>query len=196
MTAAFQQATSQSPAPPPVIDGDALARRINDAVEQAVSQATQGATGTRDLRETIRQAVDEARAQADAARQQGGVEITIPPRFEPTIPPEAVDISLAFFAMVAFVIVGLPLARAFARRMDRRGAAAPASDLAPRLDRIEQAIEAIAIEVERVSEGQRYTTRAISEIRALPGANPLGSWPAGAREGERAPAPAEAARRP
>src|SRR3981081_3231583 len=37
------------------------------------------------------------------------------------IPPQAVDISLAFFLTMAFIIVGLPIARAFARGMDRRG---------------------------------------------------------------------------
>jgi hypothetical protein len=32
-----------------------------------------------------------------------------------------------------------------------------------RLARIEQAVEAIALEVERISEGQRFTTRLLSE---------------------------------
>ena len=70
--------------------------------------------------------------------------------------------------------------------MDRRGETASASEIAPRLDRIEQAVEAVAIEVERVSEGQRYTTKAIAELRGLPGANPAG-WPSGARDPERVP---------
>lgn len=33
----------------------------------------------------------------------------------------------------------------------------------PRLERVEQAVEAIAIEVERISEGQRFVTRLLSE---------------------------------
>jgi hypothetical protein len=32
-----------------------------------------------------------------------------------------------------------------------------------RLERMEQAIDAIAVEVERISEGQRFTTRLLSE---------------------------------
>jgi len=32
-----------------------------------------------------------------------------------------------------------------------------------RLERIEQAVDAIAIEVERISEGQRFTTKLLSE---------------------------------
>ena len=47
---------------------------------------------------------------------------SIPPGFSArdVIPQQAVDISIAFFLTMAFIIVGLPLARAFARRMDRR----------------------------------------------------------------------------
>ena len=132
--------------------------------------------------------------QIEQARAQGVERIVVQPQFgDNVIPPQAVDISLAFFFTIAFIAVGLPLARAFARRMDRRGAAAPDPEITPRLDRIEQAIEAIAIEVERVSEGQRYTTKAISDLRGLPSSSSLGAWPAGGREAERVPA-AEAER--
>jgi hypothetical protein len=37
------------------------------------------------------------------------------------------------------------------------------SEIAARLDRIERAVESIAVEIERVSEGQRFTTRLLSE---------------------------------
>jgi len=87
-------------------------------------------------------------------------------------PPEVVDISVAFFLMIAFVMVGWPISRAFARRMDRKSAAPTESrESSARLERIEQAVDAIAIEVERVSEGQRYTTRLMSEMRGLPAPN-------------------------
>src|SRR5258705_5801205 len=45
--------------------------------------------------------------------------IGIPPPNE-IIPQQAVDISIAFFLTIAAIIIGLPLARAFARRMDRK----------------------------------------------------------------------------
>jgi hypothetical protein len=95
--------------------------------------------------------------------------IGLPPGFSArdVIPPQAVDISLAFFLTVAFIIVGLPLARAFARRMDRRGAG-PAQipgELSAQLSQLNQAVDAIALEVERISEGQRFTTRLLSEQR-------------------------------
>jgi hypothetical protein len=38
---------------------------------------------------------------------------------------------------------------------------------AQRLERLEQGMEAIAIEIERVSEGQRFVTKLLSEAPAL-----------------------------
>jgi len=39
------------------------------------------------------------------------------------------------------------------------------SEVMNRLERIEQAVDAVAIEVERISEGQRFTTKLLSEGR-------------------------------
>ena len=44
---------------------------------------------------------------------------------------------------------------------------APSPDGDPRLARVEQAIEAIAVEMERLGEGQRFLTRVLSERGAL-----------------------------
>ena len=190
MTYLIQQVTIQSqPAPParPRIDPNELNQRIEDAVNRALSGADAGQN--ENVGERIREAVRDVQEEIAAARAEGR-SVTIQPQFEDVIPRGAVDISIAFFVMIGFIIVGLPLARAFARRMDRRGETASASEIAPRLDRIEQAVEAIAIEVERVSEGQRYTTKAIADLRGLPGVNAAG-WPAGVPErvpaGERRP---------
>ena len=74
-----------------------------------------------------------------------------------------VIVPLGFFAMVATVAVGWPLARAFARRVEREGSAKVPLEVASRLERIEQAVDAIAVEVERISEGQRFTTKLLTE---------------------------------
>lgn len=92
--------------------------------------------------------------------------ISVPPHaFDNTIPPQAVDLAVAFFLTVAVIIIGLPLARAFARRMDRRGAAQIPTEVTSQLSHLNQAVDAIALEVERISEGQRFTTRLLSEQR-------------------------------
>jgi hypothetical protein len=100
-------------------------------------------------------------------RPDGNTVISVPPGFRDNIiPQQFVDISIAFFLTVAAIIIGLPLARAFARRMDRRGATAPMSnEIASQLTHLNQAVDAIALEVERISEGQRFTTRLLSEQR-------------------------------
>ena len=40
-------------------------------------------------------------------------------------------------------------------------------ELAARLARVEQIVEATAVEIERISEGQRFTTRLLSEKRTV-----------------------------
>ncbi|MHB1096158.1 MAG: hypothetical protein ACYC3F_08285 [Gemmatimonadaceae bacterium] len=74
------------------------------------------------------------------------------------------DISIAFIAAVLF-----PLTVAFAIRMLRRGARAAAfpSAVADRIARIENAVDTIALEVERISEGQRFVTKLMSETHQL-----------------------------
>jgi hypothetical protein len=61
-------------------------------------------------------------------------------------------------------VVLVPLARALARRIEGKAQVAqiPAGTDA-RLERIEHAVEAIAVEVERISEGQRFTTKLLAE---------------------------------
>jgi hypothetical protein len=40
-------------------------------------------------------------------------------------------------------------------------------EIAARLARVEQIVEATAVEIERISEGQRFTTRLLSEKKAV-----------------------------
>jgi hypothetical protein len=93
--------------------------------------------------------------------------ITIPPHaFDNTIPPQVEDISIMFFLTIGAIIIFLPLVRAFARRMDRRGGTAQIpNEVSSQLAHLNQAVDAIALEVERISEGQRFTTRLLSEQR-------------------------------
>ncbi|MBL8960912.1 MAG: hypothetical protein JNJ98_13745, partial [Gemmatimonadetes bacterium] len=58
-----------------------------------------------------------------------------------------------------------------------RPAAPAGADPNPRLERLEQAMDAVAIEIERVSEGQRFTNKLLGELKALPAPNPMEQWP-------------------
>lgn len=101
------------------------------------------------------------------------------------IPPGVMNVIEMMAFSVVFIVLGLPLVRMIARRLEPRPKAEPAQDN-PRLERLEQAVDAIAIEIERVSEGQRYTNKLLSEVRALPAPNPLEQWPLKARAEEKA----------
>jgi hypothetical protein len=77
-------------------------------------------------------------------------------------PPEDAYVLGGLFML----IVLLPLSIAIARRIWRRSAAVVTSfprELAERLSRMEQAVEATAVEVERIGEGQRFLTRLFTE---------------------------------
>jgi hypothetical protein len=92
--------------------------------------------------------------------------------------------------IVFTIFVLAPLAVGASRMMWKRAAAGPVRQFIPpetagRLERIEQAVEAIAVEVERVSEGQRFVTRLMSEAKAVPALENTRMAPQGhsAREG-------------
>lgn len=72
-------------------------------------------------------------------------------------------VPIAGMIMVLGIVLGIPLVRSYAKRVEAQARnALPSSDVAIRLDRIEQAIEAMSTEVERIAEGQRFTTKLLS----------------------------------
>jgi hypothetical protein len=77
--------------------------------------------------------------------------------------------TFAGLTAVFFIFVLGPIAFGIARRMWKRAKVVPATQEAviagARLERIEQAVDAIAIEVERISEAQRFTTKLMSESK-------------------------------
>jgi hypothetical protein len=88
---------------------------------------------------------------------------------------------VAGLSAVFTVFVLAPLAFAAARMMWKRSnrpvQQALSDDASKRLERLEQGMDAIAIEIERVSEGQRFVTRLLSEAHsasALPAPQHVG----------------------
>jgi hypothetical protein len=97
---------------------------------------------------------------AQAAAIPGAVVPEPPPVYQG--PPEEAYVLGGIFMF----IVLLPLSIALARRIWRRSAAVVTSfprEFADRLSRMEQAVEATAVEVERIGEGQRFLTRLFTE---------------------------------
>jgi hypothetical protein len=97
---------------------------------------------------------------AKAAAVPGAV--VPPPREIRQGPPEEVFVLGGMF----IVVVLFPLTIAYARRLWRRGAVAVSAiphELMDRLTRLDQAVDSIAVEVERIGEGQRFVTRVLAE---------------------------------
>lgn len=121
---------------------------------------------------TVDKQVADADAQVAKAAAIPGA-IVEPPRIIRQGPPGDVFVLSGLF----MVIVLLPLSLAYARRIWRRAGAVVAAfpkEIGERLGRMEQAVDATALEVERIGEGQRFLTRLFTEgngVRAL-GASP------------------------
>jgi hypothetical protein len=80
--------------------------------------------------------------------------------------PEVI-VPVSGMVMILGIVLGIPLVRSYTKRVESRPSrdALPAGEMFTRLDRIEQSIEAMATEVERIAEGQRFTTKLLSEVR-------------------------------
>ncbi|MFL5618258.1 MAG: hypothetical protein ACJ79A_07680 [Gemmatimonadaceae bacterium] len=111
------------------------------------------------------EALDKQLAQADAqvasAAAIPGAVVERPPEVRHGPPEEAFVLGGIFLFVAIF-----PLSIAYARRIWRRSAAAVSAlphDIVERFTQIDQAVESIAVEVERIGEGQRFITRVLSE---------------------------------
>lgn len=144
-----------------------------------MQDAATRSTITRDqLREQIRQTIQDARTAQDEAGRitviappAPGVTTTQAPPWVPPddIPPRVQETAYALFITFAVMIIGYPIAKAIGRRIDRAGETARVpTAVTSQLAQLNQAVESIAIEVERISEGQRFTTRLLSEQHQLP----------------------------
>jgi hypothetical protein len=145
------------------VQADINTARIEAAAQKAATAAQQAAAASQGQAVV---APEPPPPRTFTIRGRDGLQtFTIPANtFDNVIPQQVVDISIAFFITMAIIIIGFPLARAFARRMDRRGGSAQISnEVSSQLAHLNQAVDAIALEVERISEGQRFTTRLLSE---------------------------------
>jgi hypothetical protein len=111
------------------------------------------------------QAVDKQIATADAQVAQAaavpGAVVEEPPVYHNNEPPAGVIIGSLFMMFCIF-----PITIAYCRRIWRRGGTAITAvpgELMERMSRLDQAVESIAIEVERIGEGQRFMTRVFTD---------------------------------
>jgi hypothetical protein len=82
--------------------------------------------------------------------------------------PDAVAALGGIFMIFVLAPIAFAAARMMWKRTNRPVAAPLPDDTSRRLERLEQGMDAIAIEIERVSEGQRFVTRLLSDAHGAP----------------------------
>jgi hypothetical protein len=83
---------------------------------------------------------------------------------------DVIEMGIFFFTVIVLAL-GVPLVRSYIRRKESEPRqVSPLSDA--RLERMEAAIDSMAVEIERISEGQRFVTKLLAErersVIALP----------------------------
>jgi hypothetical protein len=154
---------------------DNLLSERSDAVRQAnaVGQSTLTGPSRLGMEERISRldkriaGLEEQIAQAD---HQVAAAAAVPGAVQ-EVPMNTSDDEENFFAgaftATAIILVFLFIRRRFWRRKPKTGPAlAIPSDLAQRIERIENVAESTAIEVERIGEGQRFVTKLLSEQKS------------------------------
>jgi len=174
-------------------------RAQRSILQRQINASTDGATrASLELRKVpldkqiAQTEMDLASARAQLQSRQSQV-IVMPGRggFPPMNNRRQFDPDLVAGLMFAFIFaVLMPMSIAMARRIWRGAkpsAVAKVDDsLNRRFDRLEQAVDAIAIEVERISEGQRFVTKVMTErpATARQPAAPENNEAAGVGEGK------------
>lgn len=108
-------------------------------------------------------------ADANVARAAGVPGAVVqPPPLRREGPPEEAFVLGGIFLFVAILPISIAWARRIWRRNDSRGAVAMSEEMGERFSRLEQAVDAVAIEVERIGEGQRYLSHQLGPGAAQP----------------------------
>jgi hypothetical protein len=157
------QAPATAPIPPlPPTPGAATGGQAGAPTPAAQSDAALA---------TARDAMREAIEAAQTASQAGEAVIVQPPRIrrDSDIPPEVIPIVGIVFGCVAFMVVFGPITRGIMRMIERRqeNKLVQGPPIAQQLQMLQQSVDAMAIELERISESQRFQSKLMNEKSAL-----------------------------
>ena len=97
-----------------------------------------------------------------------GIVIVPPRQFGPSGGADNIERGAAIGAVLSVPLLVIFLASRWRRRGNRREQAASNPMHEERMERLEQAVDAIAIEVERVGESQRFQAKLLAEANVIP----------------------------
>jgi hypothetical protein len=164
---------------------DALRTEIRDQVRSAVQAAQEAAQQAGQAPVIAGQSKAPTAPQAPVALPPipaGGGRLIIDKQGDRTVitsaalPPEilplakmAQDSALGFMVILAAIFILGPFARVFARRVDRRTeikvAGANSQVQQQQLLQLQQSVDAMSLEIERISESQRFQSKLLNESR-------------------------------
>ena len=158
--AVSQGTPAQAPSPPvpPLPTSPGQATGATGAAPQAPATA-----GTPSVADQIRQGIEDGIRDG----QQTEAIITQPPpyRQDEQIPKEVVPIMAIVFGSLVVIILGYPIVRLFTRMAEKAHdkSLLRASDVTQQLKVLQNSIDTMAVEIERISESQRFQDRLLSE---------------------------------
>lgn len=155
-----------------------LSRQLNSATgrrSEVVREMGRNVNGREGLESRLK-VLDERIVQLEKdIAQNGQLLASAPPNLveettpAPIFPNPGRAINLNAISIIFTLAVLMPMSIAWARRLMRGSSASPAlpRESLDRIARIENAVDTIALEVERISEGQRFVTRLMGETHQL-----------------------------
>ena len=91
------------------------------------------------------------------------------------VPPRAQNLAEEFLAAIVVVVLVGPILRAVIRRFERKAEMRPAPlppNFEPQIRQLQDTMDAMSIEIERISEGQRFMAKVIGEREMVPASLP------------------------
>lgn len=164
-----QSQGTQAPPPPPVPAMPARAGQATATAPTATAapSAADAAAAAGDAAQNAAIAARNAlEAAANAARQGEALTVQPPPyRSESPIPPEVLPIVQTVFGSLIAIALGYPIIRFVTRMIERRAdrSMVRGAEVARQMQQLQQSLDAMAIEIERISEAQRFQAKLMAE---------------------------------
>jgi len=131
-----------------------------------------GATPTPDVGhvagDPVQNAANAIRNAADAIQNSTQPQVIVQPPYRNNnndIPPEVIPLVGMVMGTVMAIVLGYPIIRFIIKMIERKAdrSTLPAKDVAAQLRALQDSVDTMAIELERISEGQRFTAKLMAE---------------------------------
>ncbi|MBX3131974.1 MAG: hypothetical protein KF689_01135 [Gemmatimonadaceae bacterium] len=155
--------SGQAPSAPPVPPLPQSPGAATGATATQQPNVNLGIDAQANAEQAIRNAVQAAQNAVEASQAVVGQPQVV--RVNPDIPPEVVPIVGIVFGSLALMVILTPIVRGIMRMIEKRQdrSLVRGAEVSHQLHQLQQSVDALAIEVERISESQRFQARLAAE---------------------------------